>query len=175
MKKILISLLIGVSLLVGCSTNTVEVKELGTNKIENIQEDDQTLYVECYEDVNKFFKDINETRDGAKKQLDYLKELKNTVQNRDPINMDEAIDKSEEFLILQEIWSNRPDIYTYNEKLREIEFGMNDVVNSISSVYYNLFNMVTDEDAEKLIKSCDNALVYFYNIADIDFEEYVMK
>ena len=34
---------------------------------------------------------------------------------------------------------------------------------------------INDEDAEKLIKSCDNALVYFYNIADIDFEEYVMK
>ena len=175
MKRILISLLIGASLLVGCSTNTVEIKELGTNKIENIQEGDQTLYVENYEDVDKFFKDINETRDGAKKQLDYLKELKNTVQNRDPISLDEAYDKGEEFLILQERWHNRPDIYTYNEKLREIEFGMNDVVNSISSVYYNLFNMVTDEDAEKLIKACDNALMYFDNIADIDFKEYVMK
>ena len=149
------------------------VKE--TSKIENIQEGDQTLYVEYYEDVNKFFKDINETRDGVKKQLDYLKELKNTVQNRDPINMDEAINKGEEFLILQEIWQNRPDIYTYNEKLREIEFGMNDVVNSISSVYYNLFNMETEEDVEMLINACDDALMYFDNIADIDFEEYVMK
>ena len=175
MKKILISLLIGVSLLVGCSTNTVEVKELGANKIEDIQEGDQTLYVECYEDVNKFFKDINETRDGAKEQLDYLKKLKDTAYNRNPINMDEAMDKGEEFLILQEIWNSRADIYTYNEKLREIEFGMNDVINSISSVYYNLFNMKTDEDVENLINACDNALVYFDNIADIDFEEYVME
>lgn len=175
MKKILISLLIGASLLVGCSTNTVEVKELGANEIENIQEGDQTLYVENYEDVNKFFKDINETRDGVKKQLDYLKELKNTVQNHDPINLDEVIDKGEEFLILQKRWQNRPDIYTYNENLREIEFGMNDVVNSISSVYYNLFNMETEEDAKMLINACDDALMYFDNIADIDFEEYVMK
>ena len=175
MKKILISLLIGASLLVGCSTNTVEVKELGTNEIENIQEGDQALYVENYEDVYKFFNVINETRDGVKKQLDYLKELKNTVYNRDPINLGEAYDKGGEFLILQEIWHNRPDIYTYNEKLREIEFGMNDVVNSISSVYYNLFNMETEEDAKMLINACDDALMYFDNIADIDFEEYVMK
>lgn len=175
MKKILISLLIGVSLLVGCSTNTVEVKELGANEIEDIQEGDQTLYVECYEDVNKFFKDINETRDGAKEQLDYLKELKDIVINRDPINMGEAMDKGEEFLILQELWCSRPDIYTYNEKLREIEFGMNDLINSINIVYCNLFNMKTDEDAERLINSCDDALDYFDDIADINFEKYVMK